>query len=298
MTRDNENKNRLLSALITLLLGGAIVTTLVVSNLHYEYPPKDEKAKMMQNMQDPIEFGGDEYVDIQDLLAQNNDGGAEADEPAAPEEESATTEETTEDTSEPESGQNELEDQGTVNEPPQSSVTTTDDSPMKDKTQPKKDTKPQAESNVAATETKRKGETKSNKTTNTPPEKTASQKKAEKIVQFNNGNGSKNSSGGNANGNNGTASITGISGLQGYTEEDFKKGACPGPGTVKLKVSVGSDGSITPLEVIEVRLKENDTEERRARASSICKGLAKKSKFRVPKGTASARTGYITYTIP
>ena len=296
MTRDNENKNRLLSALLTLLLGGAIVTTLVVSNLHYEYPPKDEKAKMMQN--EPIEFGGDEYVDIQDLLAQNNDGGTEADEPAPQEEESATTEETNDDSSEPESGQNELENQGTVNEPPQPSVSSNQESPAKEQVQPKKDTKPQAESTTTATDTKRKGEKESTKTKNTDT-KTESQIEAEQRVQFNNGNGSQNTSGGNANGTVGKPSVGG--GLVGYTLESFPDNVpCPGPGTVEVQVTVNSDGKIYKAKVTGGTLKNRVTEKKWDKACKICRGLALRSKFSVPKNLppgVDIGTGTLTYTV-
>ena len=70
MAKDNDkdNKSKLLSALLTLLLGAGIVATLFVTSLNYEYPPKDA---LLQQLQEPIEFGGEdeEFVEFEELLA-------------------------------------------------------------------------------------------------------------------------------------------------------------------------------------------------------------------------------------
>jgi len=283
MTKDKDTKNRLISALLTLLLGGAIVTTLVVSNLHYEYPPKD--ASMMQKMQDPIEFGGDEYVDIQDLLAQADGASANEDDMEQEETEENATEQPSEQPAEAESGQNELEDQGTVNEPPQPSVSTNKDSPMKEPVQPKKTTKPQTESSVNATETKRKGNNNSNTPKNTTPEKTASQKKAERDVVFNNGGG------GNGEGSV-NATLEGFG--NGYTLEKFPKEPCKGnPGeTVIVLVEVGIDGNVVEgsAKIVGGTNKNEETRQK-------CLKFARGSRFRIPKNTTLSKTGKIIYTI-
>ena len=52
MAKNNDNRNRFLSALITLLLGAGILALLFFTSLHYEYPPKD--AKLQDLLQDTI----------------------------------------------------------------------------------------------------------------------------------------------------------------------------------------------------------------------------------------------------
>ena len=69
MAKNNDNRNRFLSALITLLLGAGILALLFFTSLHYEYPPKD--AKLQDLLQDTIIFGG-ELVELGDLPELDN----------------------------------------------------------------------------------------------------------------------------------------------------------------------------------------------------------------------------------
>ena len=288
MAKDNDkdNKSKLLSALLTLLLGAGIVATLFVTSLNYEYPPKEA---LLQQLQEPIEFGGEdeEFVEFEELLAAdaNND-------PAEPGEQ-IEQEVPTDEAPPQEAGQNELENQGTVNEPPQPPVTTKNESPMKVQVpeQPKKETKPQKENKPEDTKTKSKGETKPQPptppTNNTKPE---SKKKAPNAVEnaFSKGNnGSAASS--NTNGTMSKPSIGG--GLGGYTEANFPTAPCPGPGTVVMQVVVSSTGKVTKATVIGGTLRSN------SRACEICRRLAMRSSFRVPKNTMVERTGTLTYTV-
>lgn len=165
-------------------------------------------------------------------------------------------------------------DESLKNEP-QSPIATKTESPMKVPEQPKKDTKPQKETITQTETSKSKGE---NNPQTTP---TNSQKSAE---EKNNSNTSSN----NQNGTNGKPSI---SGLDGYTLSFFPTAPCPGPGTVVVRVTVGSTGQVTRATVIGGSLKGN------ARACEICRGLALKSRFSVPMNTTLERTGTLTYTI-
>ena len=288
MAKDNDkdNKSKLLSALLTLLLGAGIVATLFVTSLNYEYPPKEA---LLQQLQEPIEFGGEdeEFVEFEELLAAdaNND-------PAEPGEQ-IEQEVPTDEAPPQEAGQNELENQGTVNEPPQPPVTTKNESPMKVQVpeQPKKETKPQKENKPEDTKTKSKGETKPQPptppTNNTTPE---SKKKAPNAVEnaFSKGNNGSSASS-NTNGTMSKPSIGG--GLGGYTEANFPTAPCPGPGTVVMQVVVSSTGKVTKATVIGGTLRSN------SRACEICRSLAMRSSFRVPKNTMVERTGTLTYTV-
>ena len=135
MAKNNDNRNRFLSALITLLLGAGILALLFFTSLHYEYPPKD--AKLQDLLQDTIIFGG-ELVELGDLPELDNS----QDLAANGEEMSQTNEADVEQTQD--AGQDDLQDQGIINEPPKPQVATSQqESPMKVKEQPPK--KPQAE---------------------------------------------------------------------------------------------------------------------------------------------------------
>ena len=83
----------------------------------------------------------------------------------------------------------------------------------------------------------------------------------------------------------------GVSGLDGYTLECFPTANCPGPGTVVIRVTVSPSGNVKSATVVGGSLRSNQ------RACNICLGLAKQSRFRVPKGQNVERAGTLTYTI-
>ena len=128
-SNNKDNRNKLLSAILTLLLGAGIVALLLFTSLHYHYPPLDGE-KEMKLLQDSIVFGGEfvEMGDFEELL--NDEPSALAD--ASQEQESDNTE--------PQQvGQNDLTDNGSIDESPQQQVATkTQESPMKVQEQPKK----------------------------------------------------------------------------------------------------------------------------------------------------------------
>ncbi len=281
---DKDNRSKLLSALLTLLLGAGIVGTLLVTSLNYEYPPKDA---LLQQLQEPIEFGAEdeEFVEFEQMIANANNEQAE---PGEAIEQDLPTDEAPQQ----EAGQHDLENQGVVNEPPQPPVAARAESPMKVQEQPKKDTKPQKETPPAETpkpKPKSQGETKPAPTTATKNQKSEAQKKAEEQMSaFKKGNNG-NTQGGEKNGMVGKPSIGG--GLAGYTEEHFPTSACPGPGTVVVRVTVTPTGNVKSATVVGGTLRSN------ARACEICRGLASRSRFRVPKDAAVERSGTLTYTV-
>ena len=280
MAKDKDNNSKLLSALLTLLMGGGIVAIMLFTGLHYVYPPKD--ADMQQKLQEPIEFGGEEFVEIEDLLAEAITEPGELGEDIEQEESGE------ENTVQLQDGQNELQDKGAVNEPSQPPVSTKNDSPMKVKEQTNKDTKPQTKTQTTpTTDTKKKNVTTT--TTQNTNTKTDSQKKADDAMNnaFKKGNNG-NTTGTNPNGTMGRPSIGGLSG---YTAENFPTAPCPGPGTVVVSVVVSPTGKVTKATVTGGTLKGN------ARACEICKRLASNSTFRVPKNTAVERTGTLTYLV-
>ena len=98
-----------------------------------------------------------------------------------------------------------------------------------------------------------------------------------------------NSAGSKTNGTMGKPSIGG--GLGGYTPENFPTEPCPGFGTVIVKVVVSPTGKVTKASIVGGTLRSN------AKACEICRSLAQRSTFHVPKNTAVERTGTLTYTI-
>ena len=82
-----------------------------------------------------------------------------------------------------------------------------------------------------------------------------------------------------------------IGGLEGYSLEYSPSSHCPGPGTVIIRVTVSTEGTVTNATVIGGSLRNN------SKASSECLTLARQSRFRVPKGQTNEKTGTLTYTI-
>ncbi len=283
MAKDKDNNSKLLAALITLLLGCGIVATMFFTGMNYNYPPEDA---LKQQLQDPVEFVQDEeFVEFEEMLAA-------ADSEAAELGEQVEQDQSTDDNPPREIGQNDLNDEGAVNEPPQPPVATKTktNSPMEVKNEPPKETKPQKETTPEpAKPPKSKGETKPPKTTPTNNQ-TPESKKTPNAVEnaFKKGNnGSAPTT--NPNGTMSKPSIGG--GLDGYTSANFPTAPCPGPGTVVVQVVVSSTGKVTKATVIGGSLRGN------SRACDVCRGLAMRSSFRVPKNTNVERTGTLTYTV-
>lgn len=166
---------------------------------------------------------------------------------------------------------------------PTVSTVTKDESPKKVEEQQKKETKSQAEPTKDATDNKRIDE--KEPTTNDNPKNDIqnAQKKVEDAMKENNSNTTGN--------NNGTVGRPSIGGLAGYSLEIYPSAPCPGPGTVVVQVVVSPTGKVTKASVVGGSLKSN------SRACEICRRLALRSTFRVPKNTAVEQAGTLTYTV-
>lgn len=290
MANNNDNINKALSLLLTLLMGAGIVALLLFTSLHYDYPPKD--AELQQLLQDSIVFGGEEYVALGDLLEPVNSDDL------APNGEDTPENEAVDDDSPQDVGQNDLKDQGSIDEPPKPQVARTQESPMKVKEQQPK--KPQAEKK---TEQPAPAQKKANPKEQTAPKKTENPKPAtpappsEASNRIKNAFGNKGGSGsgkqGSPNGseNSSTVGRPGVGGLDGYTLAYFPTAKCPGPGTVVVRVTVSPTGHVSNATVTGGSLRSN------SRACGICLNLARQSRFSVPKGQNIERSGTLTYTI-
>lgn len=283
MAKDKDNNSKLLSALLTLLLGGGIVAVLFHTSLNYKYPPEEA---LLQQLQDPIDVAEDEdFVEFEEMLAAAD---SEATEPGEPIEQDQPAE----DNPPQEAGQNNLKNEGTLNEPPQPPVATKTktNSPMEVKKETPKDTKPQKQTtSESAKPPKSKGDNKPPTTTPTNNQKPAGNTPPNAVENaFKKGNNGS-TPGSTTDGKMSKPSIGG--GLGGYTEASFPTAPCPGPGTVVMQVVVSSTGRVTKATVIGGSLRGN------SRACDICRGLAMRSTFRVPKNTNVERTGTLTYTV-
>lgn len=293
-SNNNDNRSKLLSAIITLLLGAGIVALLLFTSLHYNYPPLDGE-KEAQLLQDTIMFGG-EYVDFGDFEDLLNDEPASVEAPSEQQDDESTNDEPQQ------VGQNDLKDNGSYDEQPQPQVSNkVQESPMKVQEQPPK--KLPAEKKVEQPKPQPKPEKKGEPKPQ-PATKKAEQPKAKaapvnseadnKMKRvFGNSNGNGEGKQGNPNGTPGAEKAVGkpgVGGLDGYTLEYFPKAMCPGPGTVVVRVTVSPTGAVTKATVIGGTMTNE-------RARNICLGLAGQSRFRVPVGQTIERTGTLTYTI-
>ena len=279
MANKSENKNKWLSAIITLLLGFGIVELLMLTTMQYNRLAENEETKLLQ---DSIIFGGEEYVALGDFLEATSDdmapNGDESQQSEAQGEEDPQV-----------TGQNDLTNQGAIDEPPRQQVTGNRESPMKVQAQNPK--KPQAQTNTNQSSTPQKQ--------NNPSEQAGKQTSSGSATnsRVKNAFGSKNGTGQGAQGSpNGTAGEKavgqpGVSGLDGYTLEHFPTASCPGPGTVKIRVTVSPTGNVSKATVVGGSLSSN------TRARNICLGLARQSRFRVPKGQSVERTGTLIYSV-
>jgi outer membrane biosynthesis protein TonB len=291
MAKNNDNRNRFLSALLTLLMGAGILALLFFTSLHYEYPPKD--ATVQQLLQDTIIFGG-ELVELGDLPELDNSQDLAANGDEIPQENESDIEQTQD------AGQNDMQDQGVINEPPKPQVVSNQqESPMKVKELPPK--KPQAEKKTVE---KPKQPVQPQKKDNTQPQpakkaenpkpststNTAANNRVKNAFGKNNGTGTGKAGVPGGADNGGTAGAPGVGGLDGYTLEYFPRAKCPAAGTVRIRVTVSPSGAVSKASIVGGSVTDQRTRD-------ICLGLARQSRFRVPKGQSIERTGTLTYTI-
>ena len=271
---DNDNRNRLLAAIITLALMGITVGILVSCGLHYEWPP--EEPVMVELKQDSIMFGG-EYV-----MLGNTPDPTESDQI-----DNETPENAENVQPEPNVEGDDLEDAGEPAKQAPPVVTAKAESPMKVKEKPKEE-KPKKTG--PATETP--------KTTDKQPKvkrgEDATPKNDRVKDAFGKSSGSGTGKQGSTNGNSNTGALSGepgIDGLEGYTLEYWGRPHSKWTGSVTVRVRVNARGK-----VIEAHADHgtgeawSHTEVRRS-----CEQESLKSAFSVPKNTTTEGVGYITW---
>jgi outer membrane biosynthesis protein TonB len=287
-TNKNDNRNKALSALITLLLGAGIVALLLFTSLHYHYPPLDGE-KEAQLLQDTIMFGG-EFVEMGDFDELLNDEAAQLENAEQQPAESDNTELQ-------QVGQNDLSDNGSFDESPQQQVASpTQPSPMKVQEQPKKLPAEKKTEQPTPKQPQKQGEPKPQPATKKTEQSTpATPSEADKRIgkAFGKSNGSGEGKQGDPNGAQGAEKSVGkpgVGGLEGYTLEYFPTAKCPAPGTVVIRVTVSPTGAVTKATITGGSVTDQTTRNR-------CLGLARQSRFRVPVGQSIERSGTLTYTI-
>ena len=200
-------------------------------------------------------------------------------------------------------GQNDLSDNGQFDESPQQHVTNNaQESPMKvqqqqPKKQPAEKKTEQPQPNQPPKKQGNPNNQPANKTTQQPTTPSAPANSSSEANDRVKNAFAKNNSGSGKQGNpDGTAGADksvgkpGVGGLEGYTIAHFPTAKCPGPGTVVVRVTVGTNGAVTSARVVGGSVTNE-------RARNICLSLARQSRFSVPKGQAVEKTGTLTYTI-
>ena len=284
MAKNNENKNKRYAAIITLLLGLCIVELLMLTSMKYNRLDDDEQSQQL--LQDSIVFGGEEYIALGDFLEPV------ASDDMAPNGEQSLMESDAQENLQ-QTGQSDLQDQGSVNEPPKQQVTTNRQSPMNVPAQTNKRPQGQSNTNQSGNPQRRGNPTNQASKPTNKPSSSSSHSSRRVDNAFGASNGSGQGKQGNPNGSNDGKSVgrPGISGLDGYTLEYFPTATCPGPGTVVIRVTVSPTGNVRSATVTGGTLRSNQ------RACNICLGLAKQSRFKVPKGQSIERTGTLTYKV-
>ena len=272
---DKESRNRILAAIITLLLLCITVGILVSCRLHYEYPPKD--AELVDLKQDSIMFGG-EYV-----MLGNTPEPSESDQMDNEMPENAETVET-----EPNVEGDDLEDAGEPAKQAPPVVTAKAESPMKVKEKPKEE-KPKKTGPANETPKTTDKQTKVKRGNDAAPKndrvKDAFGKSSGK------GSGKQGSTSGNSN-QGAVAGKPGIGGLDGYTLEYWGRPHSRWTGSVTVRVRVNTRGK-----VIDARATSGKGEAwSHPEVRRSCEQESLKSAFSVPKSTTTEGIGYITWT--
>ena len=267
---DNNRKNQLAAALITLLLLLITGVVMVFTGLHYEYPPKDD----IQLKQDSIVFGG-EFVMLGNMPDQSETEELDTDVPA-PTENLAD---------QPDVEGEDLEDAGKPAEQPKPLVTAKEPSPMKVKEKPKDEQK------KTGAVTDKKTDDKTDKTKR-GAETTTRNRVADAFGKSAGKNtGKQGSPDGNAD-KGATTGRPGIGGLEGYTLEYWGRPHSKWTGSVTVRVRVNARGKV--IEAHAVSGSGEAWSHQEVRRS--CEEESLKSAFSVPKKTTQEGVGTIKWT--
>ncbi|MCQ2288700.1 MAG: hypothetical protein MJZ74_06340 [Muribaculaceae bacterium] len=285
---ENDNRNKLVALLLTLLLCGVTVVVLVTSYMRYE--PSSSMLDV-ELKQDTIMFGG-EYVMLGDQIDVADGELAASD--ASNAEDAATA-------NEPDVEGDDLNNSGEPTAQPPELVSSNKPSPMTVK--PKDETKPKAgPSEQKPVEPKPKPEVKKSKPAETPETKpqstqhTSANKATDNRVKnaFGNAGGTGGGKEGSVNGNSTEGVKTGrpgLNGLVGYTAERWGRPHSKWTGTVQVRVRVNTRGKVIEANVVGGSGSAYSSNE--VRQSCIDESM--KSQFSVPTNTTTEGVGTITW---
>ena len=269
---NNERKNELTAALLTLLLFAGTVALLMFTNLRYQWPPDD--MVLTQLKQDSIMFGG-EFVML----------GNTPDPTEANEMDSEAPNEADDVLQQPSVEGDDMDDAGPQAKQPKPLVTGTDPSPMKVKEKPKEEKpKPTGPAN------NKKPEEKKVQVKQGTDAATNSRVKNAFGKSGGSGTGKQGTPDGNAS-HGALGGKPGLGGLVGYTLEYWGRPHSKWEGKVNVRVRVNTRGK-----VIEARAVSGSGEAwAHPEVRRSCEQESLKSAFSVPKNTTTEGIGTITW---
>ncbi len=288
----DENKSKIWSSIITLLLTVAILLLLVGTHISVQYPPKginhlacmNEDSIYVETEDIPLPMGGEQQVATDDLSPESN---------GEPEEGASAADQGPDQPAETQHEGNDLNDAGKVSPERPKLVTSPKESPMKINRKPqvkptgaaKENPKPASKPAVKA-----RTETKSASASKTSSQSSAISKRMKNAFgqgrDSRAGSSSASSSGGKGTARSGHASLG--SGLVGYTGEYFGRPHSTVEGTVIVQVHVNARGYVTQARVVGGTIANSA-----ARKSCIIE--SKKSRFSVPKNRTTEGIGTIVW---
>lgn len=279
----DERRHQIWAIVITAAIAALTTAGLFFANLHYKFPPDDPEEYQKFLEEDSIM-----YLDNFELPTQFGDTPEAATEDTENESEPSEQEEV-EEPQPPVPDVVEPENKGEVKPKSKPQVTAKEPSPQKVKEQPK-DNK---ETGAA-----KKNDKKTDKPASKPePKPTPKQEKSQASKDVENAFGGKGKQGSPA-GNSPTGQLSGapsIGGgeLSGYTWEYWAREAQLYSGTITVEVTVNARGEITSAKATGGSGKLWGDQQSRRNVEA----LARKLRFRVPKGTTATAHGTVTYRV-
>lgn len=260
---DYGRKAKIISAVVTAVVTGAVVILLLFLYLRYTgdkprvWPPEDTSELLLEG----------EYVQLGDIPQPDMDES----EPAP------------ESQSEPENPAEEMVDAGTPAPEPAPIVSSKVESPMKVKEQPKPEKTGPTKEELAQLEKEKK-------------QKEAAEKISKRVNFGGTSNGSSASQGksGSPNGNAATGALSGQPGtnLKGRTLASWSNPKAQAIGSIKISVRVNRKGQVTSAEYYN----GSGPVASMQAARESCIKAALQSKFSVDEDAPAEQTGLITYT--
>lgn len=275
---DNERRNQIIAAVITLLILLLTLGIMVSCGMRYQWPP--DEPEQVELKQDSILFGG-EYVMLGDTP-----------EPTESEQVDNAEPETAENIEpEPNVEGDDLEDAGEPAKQTPPPVAAKEPSPMKVKEKPKEEKPKKTGPAVETPKTAEKQQPKVKRAEEAKP-------KPDRVKDaFGKSTGNGKAKQGNPNGNANQGTVSGkpgpFKGTQGYTLAHWETTHSQHYGTVNVKVRIASDGRVVSAQAISgTGAAWGDIDLRRR-----CEKAARGCRFSVAKGSSSEGIGTITYSL-